>query len=201
MESVFCSFVCVSGTCANKKYDSGTCSTLRFPPGEYCRLGVLSFFLNPQKKGYRYNVPTFIYFRLFLCCFFDRLIGLSLVFFFFSFFFHSPPIFLRFFSYIYFFFQTFAFDLCFQTILHPTRWQLRPQEERLLLQQLLSLQPVGIQLPLSSGRTLPEMGLKIKWWNIINLFEREPTKSHPLSPTQTPPPNIYYTRGTDNKQH
>lgn len=82
MESVFCSFVCVSGTCANKKYDSGTCSTLRFPPGEYCRLGVLSFFLNPQKKGYRYNVPTFIYFRLFLCCFFDRLIGLSLVFFF-----------------------------------------------------------------------------------------------------------------------
>lgn len=36
--------------------------------------------------------------------------------------------------------------------------QLRPQAQRLLLQQLLSLQPVGSQLQVSARRPLPEVG-------------------------------------------
>ena len=75
------------------------------------------------------------------------------------------PLFFAFFFLRLFLFQTFAFDLCFQTILHPPRRELRPPEERLLLQQLLSLQPVGIQLPMPSGRTLPEVGLIISTLN------------------------------------
>ena len=63
------------------------------------------------------------------------------------------------FFYCFILFQTIAFDLCFQTILHPARRELRPQEERLLLQQLVPLQPVGLELQVPPGRPLPEMGL------------------------------------------
>lgn len=42
--------------------------------------------------------------------------------------------------------------------MRPQGWQLRPQAQRLLLQQLLSMQPVGRQLQVSARRPLPEVG-------------------------------------------
>jgi hypothetical protein len=42
--------------------------------------------------------------------------------------------------------------------MRPQGRQLRPQAQRLLLQQLLSLQPVGRQLQVSARRPLPEVG-------------------------------------------
>ena len=57
-------------------------------------------------------------------------------------------------------FQTFFVfsDFRFQTVVHPARRKLRPPTERLLFLQLVPLQPVGLQLPLPPGRTLPEVG-------------------------------------------
>uniref|UniRef100_A0A182MZE1 Uncharacterized protein n=1 Tax=Anopheles dirus TaxID=7168 RepID=A0A182MZE1_9DIPT len=43
--------------------------------------------------------------------------------------------------------------------MHPTGRQLRPPVERLLPQQLLPLQPLGLELSLSTHGPVPEMGM------------------------------------------
>ena len=55
--------------------------------------------------------------------------------------------------------QTFFLNLPFQTGVREEGRELRPQTQRLLLQQLLQVQPVGLQLQVPEDGPLPEMGL------------------------------------------